>query len=144
MYAVRYAQHRDLDRLQQFFALANITGGQLNGKNSHFLFVEEMNRKKIVGTVGLEVYQTVGMLRLFVIDPSTKNARIGFMLIELMLAYAKNLSLKKIYLITEKGQIFFEKRGFQKTSFGMLPIEVEESTYVKHARTRGIPMVYEF
>jgi|GEM_PF-5376305 len=143
MYAVRYAQHCDLERLQQFFAFAKIEDELVQQENIHFLFVEEIGQNKIVGTVGLEVYQTGGMLRSFVIDPSANSTRIGLMLIELMLAYAKQLSLKRIYLFTDKGQLFFEKRGFQKTSYHLLPTEIKKSTHVKQAKTRGIPMVFE-
>lgn len=143
MFAIRLAHDGDQDRLQRFLALANVTNHPTCQKNAQFLFVEELDKKKIVATVGLEVYQSAGMLRSFVIDSSVQDARISCMLIDLILAYAKKLSLKKIYLITEKGPQFFEKWGFQETSFDLLPNEAMKSEHVQQWKDRGIPMVYE-
>ena len=143
MFAIRLAHDGDQDRLQRFLALANVTISSNLSEESQFLFVEELDKKKIVATVGLEVYQSAGMLRSFVIDSSVQDARISCMLIDLILAYAKKLSLKKIYLITEKGPQFFEKWGFQETSFDLLPNEAMKSEHVQQWKDRGIPMVYE-
>jgi len=142
MYAIRLAHQNDWNRLQAFLKMAKVSYHQVHS-NTHFLLIEEVDRKKIVGTVGLEVYQSAGLLRAFVIDPSSKNAYLSLMLIDLILVYAKELSLKKVYLIAEKGCLFFERCGFQKTSFDGLPSEAIKLEHMKRSKGQGTPMVYE-
>ena len=117
MYTVQLASDHDMERLQRFLARAKGSCPEIDQHVSHFLIVEEVANKKIVGTVGLEVYQSVGLLRSFLIERSPRSARVSLALMEMILAYAKCLSVRKEYLFTEKRNSFFEKWGFQADSF---------------------------
>lgn len=140
MYAVKHASRHDMERLKRFLSIADGTYQHIDPSISHFFFVEEIEKQKIVGTVGLEVHQVIGILRSFVIDGSVCDARISFALFGAILAYAKHLSVRKLVLFTN-SEPFFEKIGFQKVPLESLPKVVLESEYANQVKKHGIPMV---
>lgn len=142
MYAVKHASGNDMERLQRFLSIADGAYQHIDPSISHFFFVEEIEKQKIVGTVGLELHQLIGILRSFVIDGSVSDARIGFALIGAVLAYAKHLSVRKLVLFTN-SEPFFEKIGFQKVPFDLLPKVVLETEYANQVKNYGIPMVVD-
>lgn len=143
MYTIQLATHHDMDRLQHFLALAKGSCPKIDQHVSLFLFAEEIDKKKIVGTVGLEVHQSVGLLRSFLIERSSWSARISLALMDMILSYAKCLLVQKVYLFTEKSNSFFEEWGFQKVPIEVFPNEIMESEYAKQMKDQSILMVYD-
>lgn len=141
MYTVQLASDHDMERLQRFLARAKGSCPEIDQHVSHFLIVEEVANKKIVGTVGLEVYQSVGLLRSFLIERSPRSARVSLALMEMILSYAKCLSVRKVYVFTEKRNSFFEEWGFQQVPSEQFPHELQKSKYVRQVKDQRILMV---
>lgn len=140
MYAIRKAELADLERLRQFFHSAKVPYNNVDLFRTRFFFVEKMDERRIVSTIGVEIYRSVGLLRSFVIDPSTFQSKVFVSLMEILFSYLKYKSIQKIYLFTEIGDQIFQEWGFKRISSEKLPYEVIQSEYAKNIQDRGVPM----
>ncbi len=97
---------------------------------SHFFAVKEAD--KLIGIIGLELYSDYGLLRSMVTSPFHRNIGIATLLLAKLLAYAKKLGLKEIFLLTETAAAFFLKRGFQNISREEAPEALKQSSEFSH------------
>src|SRR5688572_26022219 len=58
----------------------------------------------VVGAIGLEIYQQVGLLRSLVVKPEYRKMKIAAMLVDEVERLSKNLGLESIYLLTQTGE----------------------------------------
>jgi amino-acid N-acetyltransferase len=70
------------------------------------------NNKKLVGVIGLEVYNTIGLLRSLAVKPSYRGRGIAKILYSQILGYAHLQGIRELYLLTLTAEKFFEKLGF--------------------------------
>jgi N-acetylglutamate synthase-like GNAT family acetyltransferase/protein-tyrosine-phosphatase len=97
---------------------------------SHFFIVKE--DKKIIGTIGLEVYGDSGLLRSMATDAAYRNRGIAASLVAVLFQHARELGLKEIYLLTETAEKYFEKKGFHKIERNIVPEAVKQSKEFSH------------
>jgi amino-acid N-acetyltransferase len=84
------------------------------GKNTTEFFVAE-SAGRIVGIAGFEFYGTDALLRSVAIPADLQNKGIGSEIVDWMLAQAKTRGTKRIFLLTDTAQKFFEHKGFKLT-----------------------------
>jgi amino-acid N-acetyltransferase len=77
-----------------------------------FLLAEDEDG--IAGNIGLESYEDVGLLRSMVVSSNKRNAGIASALVEQLLAYASGKGIRKLYLVTNTAEGYFERKGFRK------------------------------
>lgn len=79
------------------------------------------------GIVGLEVFNTVALLRSLAVVSSRRGAGLGSKLLAHAENYARNLGIKSLYLLTNTAESFFEHRGYQSTTRDDAPSAIRET-----------------
>lgn len=96
------------DKLQSFYALEQ--DGQ------------------ICGVVGLELYDTVGLLRSLVVSPRRRTQGIGSALV----AHAEHLATERgvaaLYLLTNTAEAFFRRRGYEPVARERAPEPIRQTS----------------
>jgi len=77
------------------------------------LFVVKIDND-IIGIIGLEQYEKIGLLRSLAVQDRYNNLKIGINLVEYLLKYCKNIAICELYLLTTTSEKYFEKFDFYK------------------------------
>ena len=96
----------------------------------HFFIVRK--DKKIIGVIGLEVYNQYGLLRSMATSATYRNLGLAASLVDKLLQYAAELGLKEMYLLTETAEKYFEKRSFHKIERESVPEAIKQSKEFSH------------
>ena len=81
---------------------------------SSFLVAEEQG--VIVGAVGMEYYDSTGLLRSLVVEPGHRSSGLGSALYDAILTTAHQQGVTDIILLTTTAAPFFAKKGFRVVS----------------------------
>lgn len=90
-----------------------------------FLVAEDGGR--LVGLIGLEILDTVGLLRSLVVEPSVRSAGLGGKLVGALEAAAQVAGLTELWLLTIDAERFFERHGFEIVSRETAPDSIRET-----------------
>jgi amino-acid N-acetyltransferase len=67
----------------------------------------------VIGAVGIEAYQDVGLLRSLVVHPNHQAKGLGRFLTNELESFARKRGVKALYLLTTTAADFFLKLGYQ-------------------------------
>jgi len=81
----------------------------------------------IVGTVGLEVYNDLALLRSLAVTPACHHTGLGHALTETALAYLTTRQFRAVYLLTTTAEAFFAHHGFCRVARDAMPASVPQS-----------------
>jgi amino-acid N-acetyltransferase len=100
------------------------------GVKEHFQnFLVAETRGGIIGAIGLEAYGETALLRSAVVHHSHQDDGIGSLLYDSLLASAKTLGVRRLILLTNTAEKYFERKGFvkidQKSVSGPIASSVE-------------------
>ena len=79
------------------------------------------------GIVGLEVFNTVALLRSLAVVSSRREAGLGSKLLAHAEDYARNLGITSLYLLTNTAEAFFKHRGYKITGRDDAPLAIRET-----------------
>lgn len=82
---------------------------------------------RVVGSAALEVYGTGGLLRSVAVEQELRGSGLGHSLTETVLAAARGLRLKTVYLLTTTAGGFFPRFGFQRIERDAVDAAVQAS-----------------
>lgn len=143
MYAIRQAKQKDVGSLTDLLDSANLHTVGIEKHVSHFFVVEQLEKEKLVGMIGMEVYASDGLLRSFVIERPQGDIKLSLALLNTILSYAESLDIQRVYLVTKQGSPFLTEFGFREISASQLPAKVVASDYFKQVHPQGLVMVYD-
>jgi amino-acid N-acetyltransferase len=83
--------------------------------------------ERIVGTVGLEVYNDMALLRSLAVTPACQHAGLGRALTETALSYLSTRQFRAVYLLTTTAEPFFAGHGFCFVERDAVPASVQQS-----------------
>jgi amino-acid N-acetyltransferase len=83
--------------------------------------------ERIVGTVGLEVYDDVALLRSLAETPARQHTGLGRALTETALSYLTTRQFRAVYLLTTTAEPFFARYGFCFVARDAVPASVQQS-----------------
>jgi amino-acid N-acetyltransferase len=95
----------------------------------HLLGVREGG--ELVGVVGIEVYDEVGLLRSLAVDPARRNSGLGAALVSDAETWAAGRGIKTLYLLTTTAAEFFAKRGYEATARSEAPAAIAATAQFK-------------
>ncbi len=99
--------------LQEVFALLKEVNLPTEGVIEHFQsYFIARNSDRLVGCIGLEIYENVGLMRSVAIHPSFQGQGLGRKLVETIHDFSMKNGLKEIYLLTETAEHYFPKFGY--------------------------------
>jgi len=93
--------------------------------SAYFWVAREAGR--IVGTVGLEVYDDLALLRSLAVTPARQHTGLGRALTETALAYLTTRQFRAVYLLTTTAEAFFARYGFRLLARDEVPASVQRS-----------------
>ena len=87
----------------------------------------------VMGTVGVESYQDVGLLRSLVVHPGYRGRGVGKELTKELESFARQMGIKVLFLLTMTAVDFFPKLGYRVTQRSDVPHQVTETFEFKSA-----------
>jgi amino-acid N-acetyltransferase len=109
---IRAASPGDLTAIIQLLQQRNLPTEGIAEHLVNFLVGEVKGR--IIGTVGLELYGTKGVVRSLAVVSQFQGRGYGQKLLWAILGQAKRLGLTRVYLLTETAETFFARFGFSR------------------------------
>jgi amino-acid N-acetyltransferase len=122
---IRSTTEQDYPRVCSLLELENLPTIDLDKNLPHF-FVKTIN-EEVVGSIGMEHYGQSGLLRSMIVGPAFRNKGIASELVNKLTQYAKDQGLKKLFLITNTAEEYFQRFGFIKVSREHVEQEVLQS-----------------
>ena len=83
--------------------------------------------ERLVGTIGLEVYDDLALLRSLAVTPPRQRSGLGSALTETALAYLTTRQFRAVYLLTTTAEAFFARHGFYLLARDEVPASVQRS-----------------
>ena len=83
--------------------------------------------ERIIGTVGLEVYDDLALLRSLAVTPARQHTGLGRALTEAALSYLATRQFRAVYLLTTTAGVFFARHGFYLLARDEVPANVQRS-----------------
>lgn len=78
----------------------------------------------VVGSVGIERVGPYGLLRSFAVYETFRKSGVGQHLYEKALDFARNTSIRELWLITTSADEYFARRGFERIERADVPPEI--------------------
>ena len=88
-------------------------------------FVGMMSDDALVGVVGYESYDQVGLLRSLAVAPAARRLGLAARLVERIEDLARNKGLKMLYLLTTDADGYFARLGYTKVGRSKLPASIQ-------------------
>ena len=80
-----------------------------------------------MGYIGLETFESDGLLRSLVVDERARGQGCGKALVQELESFAKDSNIKTLYLLTETAEDFFTILGFERIERTRAPISIRQS-----------------
>jgi len=100
-------------------------------KLKHFL-VAKGKEGSVIGAIGVELYQDVGLLRSLVVHPSYRGKGLGKRLTREVESFAQQKSIKTLFLLTTTATEFFPKLGYQVIQRNRAPASIAKTEEFKN------------
>ena len=122
---IRKAINRDLDVVERLLTESGLPVDGVKENFSSFVVAEEGGR--IIGTVGLEKFGSVALLRSAVVSEGHRGGGVGRRLVERILQFAENDGIEELFLLTTTAERYFPRFGFARTTRSAVPPAVKAS-----------------
>lgn len=128
---LRRAEDPDLDAVLGLLEDAALPTAGVSEFFDRFVVAEGAGR--IVGVAGLEVHGRDGVLRSVVVRPDLRGRGLGARLTRWVLDSAREIGLRRLYLLTTTAEDYFPRYGFRRIDRSEAPPEVRESVEFREA-----------
>lgn len=81
----------------------------------------------IVGCIGIELFNSEGLLRSLVVNKEYRNKKIGSELYNKVISLSVDSTVKTLHLLTTTAEGYFGKKGFIKTDRSNAPQIIKET-----------------
>ena len=95
-------------------------------------FIIAIHNNNIVGAIGLEQYDTCGLLRSLVVNRNHRNENVAGKLLIQLEEKASELGIHCMYLLTETAPDYFAKKGYEKIRREEVPALLQKSSEFSH------------
>jgi amino-acid N-acetyltransferase len=95
-------------------------------------FFVAMNEDELIGAIGLEQYESYGLLRSVVVNHNFRNMKIASELVSLLERYAITKGIDSMYLLTVTASQYFDQKGYETESRENVPLPVRASSEFSH------------
>ena len=111
---------------------ADLPIADLTTKKMRNFMVARDGDNHILGVVGVETYQEIGLLRSLAVDPAYRGKGIGLQLTRRMESFAKHNGIRALYLLTMTAADFFVKIGYKVTHRDKVPDSIGKTEEYKN------------
>jgi len=128
---IRKATSADLPAVERLLSNSKLP---VDGVRDHFAdFIVAEDTNGIEGAVGIERYDSFGLLRSAVVAPDYRGSGIGRRLVEQALERAEEGGVDELYLLTTTAEKYFPRFGFEATTRSAVPDELKASAEFRGA-----------
>lgn len=82
---------------------------------------------ELTGVIGLELYETVALLRSLAVSPSSRTYGLGSELVTFAEEYAQSIGIKSLFLLTTTAEAFFLRLGYLPASRQDAPSSIQST-----------------
>lgn len=90
-------------------------------------FVVASSGGSLVGAIGVEAFSRIGLLRSLVVDPGSRAAGVGRLLVAALEAHARQSGLTELWLLTIDAERYFRALGFTAMERGEAPPAIRDT-----------------
>jgi amino-acid N-acetyltransferase len=90
------------------------------------LFAATVNNQ-LIGSIGIEKYNQIGLLRSLAVESKYKNQKVGERLIQYLLDFCINEKITELYLLTTTAEKYFDKFGFHQIERNNVPEKIVQT-----------------
>lgn len=113
-YSLRLANNNDYEAASSLLEDLDLP---TEGMKEHFQdFIVVNNSDEIIGVFGIEIYESIGLLRSFGVKKKYQGKGFGAKLIDKMESYILEKNLDEVYLFSETADKMFAIRGYEYTT----------------------------
>ncbi|MGO8943306.1 MAG: arsenic resistance N-acetyltransferase ArsN2 [Syntrophobacteraceae bacterium] len=127
--AYTFAALKDENDIRQLLFKSQLPTDEITSHLKHFILAKSTGG--IIGVVGLEAYDGIGLLRSLAVLPASRGKGIGRELCSRAIAHAHTQNINELFLLTTTADGFFAKRGFQKVGRNLAPAPLQASVEFK-------------
>lgn len=91
-------------------------------------FLVARSQQNVVGCIGVEQYDSDGLLRSFAIDPNLRSMGLGGKLYHYFLSFCVERDITKLHLLTTTAERYFLGKGFETAIRDKAPKGIRGST----------------
>jgi N-acetylglutamate synthase-like GNAT family acetyltransferase len=128
---IRKATNRDLDAVEDLLSANDLPLDGVEENLSGFIVAEEGGQ--VIGTVGLEKFGSIALLRSAVVSNEHRGSGVGRRLVEYILEYAEKDGIEELFLLTTTAEDYFPRFGFTRTTRSAVPPAVKASAEFRGA-----------
>lgn len=100
-------------------------------KMKNFMVARDQD-DRIIGVVGVEMYQESALLRSLAVHPAYREKGVGSGLTRKIESFATHSGIKTLYLLTMTAADFFSKIGYEVTQRDRVPKSIEKTEEFKN------------
>ena len=115
----------DLEAVVRLLSANHLPVADLESRIDAFLLAKRDGI--VVGTVGLEIYGELALLRSLCVAEGHRSKRIGGALISAVASRALAQGVRELYLLTTGAAPYFAKRGFVQINRDQTPLEIRNT-----------------
>lgn len=130
MIEYRNATPADYESVTSLLLQENLPVEDIETGLPHFIVATDNGR--IIGSIGLEVFGSIGLLRSMVVDPGYRGKGIAIGLIDSLRAKSAELGIQDLFLITNTAERFFSNRGFKTIARDSVPEPIRQTREFSH------------
>lgn len=116
---IQPATENDLKEIKSLLTVNQLPTEDINEKSVQ-LFISIFNNE-LIGTIGIEKYNQIGLLRSLAVKDEYRNQKVGEKLVNFLFDYCKGEQIRELYLLTTTAEKYFERIGFQKIDRNNVP-----------------------
>jgi amino-acid N-acetyltransferase len=91
-------------------------------------FIVACEQDRPIGVVGLQRFESAGLLRSLAVQPNARRAGMGAALVRAAESRAQAAGLQQLVLLTQTAERFFASRGYAAIARDAAPTPVQDST----------------
>ncbi len=128
---IRRVTPDDLITVRKLLHDAGLDSEDIVLDQSVFIIAEEESTP--VGTIGLELYGSTGLLRSAAVLPAQRNRGIGDRLVAAVVDEAVHRGVRELFLLTETAEEYFSRKGFVGIARGEVSGDILTSSQFRGA-----------
>lgn len=123
---MNFYRHPPAAAAKALLAAADLPTADLEAEHfAHFIAAGPAHAPEAL--IGLQPYGEVALLRSLVVSPAARGTGYGSALVAEIEAYAQQLGVHELYLLTNSAEAFFSRRGYRSLDRGDVPEAIRQS-----------------
>lgn len=122
---IRPAAPQECDKVALLLKSTGLAIHDIDSCLDGFLVAHDGDR--LIGTVGIETYGDIGLLRSLAVDNGYRNQKIGERLFREALNLARSRRIQTLYLLTTTAAEYFARRGFRDIPRENVPVAIQQT-----------------